>query len=157
MITTNHALARGLIALAVHQPALAIPLAFLSYFAMDVLPHFGITVQNGNVRARNNKPLFKSDIRADTALVGVSFIVVTIALNGHVAWHDTLACMFAAVLPNLTWVYRFIKELKTGTLGSKSFFSRFHKWIQWGELPWGLIVDMGWFAASLVALVRIAA
>ena len=42
MTATNHALTGATIATLVRQPYLAIPLAFLSHFFCDALPHFDI-------------------------------------------------------------------------------------------------------------------
>jgi hypothetical protein len=60
--------------------------------------------------------------------------------------------MLTAVAPDLVWVYRFFKELKTGKLGPKSLFSKFHKWIQWGEFPKGMFIDAIWLCASLAVV-----
>ena len=38
---TNHMVTGAVIALVVKQPALALPLAFLSHFVLDALPHYG--------------------------------------------------------------------------------------------------------------------
>jgi hypothetical protein len=38
----NHGMAGAVIALTVKQPVLAVPLAFLSHFATDMIPHFGL-------------------------------------------------------------------------------------------------------------------
>jgi hypothetical protein len=41
----NHGMTGAAIALAVKQPALAVPLAFLSHFVTDMIPHFGLNEQ----------------------------------------------------------------------------------------------------------------
>lgn len=41
MTITNHLLAGSVLALAIHQPVLALPLAYASHFIMDAIPHFG--------------------------------------------------------------------------------------------------------------------
>ena len=38
----NHGMTGAVIALTVKKPELAIPLSFLSHFAQDAIPHFGI-------------------------------------------------------------------------------------------------------------------
>jgi hypothetical protein len=41
MTISNHFATGALIAYAIKQPYLAFPLAFVSHFALDVLPHYG--------------------------------------------------------------------------------------------------------------------
>ena len=48
MTTTAHALTGAAIAVVIKKPKLAIPLAFLSHFACDALPHFGIGMNFGS-------------------------------------------------------------------------------------------------------------
>lgn len=155
MTTTNHALAGAIIAVAVRQPVLAVVLAFISHFLMDALPHFGIQIENNDVRTRNDRPLFKwVTTRIDVAGTIIAVVLLPILLRPRIAWPLTLACILAAIAPDLIWVYRFIRELKTGKLGRKSVFSKFHKWIQWGEYPWALVFDICWFVGCLILVSR---
>lgn len=45
MIATNHALTGAAIAVVIKQPILAIPLAFVSHFICDAIPHFGVDLK----------------------------------------------------------------------------------------------------------------
>ncbi|MDB5170686.1 MAG: hypothetical protein JWO35_380 [Candidatus Saccharibacteria bacterium] len=154
MLTTNHAIAGALVAVAVKNPAAAIPLAFVSHYAMDMLPHFGMAVIGGNVRARNNHPLYKAVTSIDIVLCIGAVIVVPFLLNAQVSWLTVLACMLAAVSPDFAWVYKFFKELKSGIMTRKGAFNQFHKSIQWAERPYALVVDILWFVGSLLIVGR---
>ena len=55
MTATNHALSGALIGLAVMQPILALPLAFVSHFMLDAVPHFGFDEHGGHLK---NKKTF---------------------------------------------------------------------------------------------------
>lgn len=155
MTVTNHALAGALIAGLIASPAVTIPLAFVSHYVLDALPHFGIAVVGDDVRSRNTQTLFKWVTRVDVALLVAALVFVPIAFQSRLHWPVVLGCMVAALSPDAIWGYRFIRELKTGKLGPKSWFSRFHNWIQWGECRLGLIVDVCWFAACTVLLMEL--
>jgi hypothetical protein len=155
MTTTNHALAGAIIAQIVPIPGLAVLLAFFSHFVMDALPHFGIPIQNDDVWARNNRTIFKFISRLDTVITFALFVISSWLSTGGADWKTVFACMFAAIFPDLVWVYRFIKEQKTHKVLPKSWFSKFHAWLQWGERPWGWVIEAVWFFASLAVLWRL--
>lgn len=155
MIVTNHAIAGAIIAVVVQQPLVAIIASFASHFVLDALPHFGIDVKGKNVAIRNNLPLFRAVLRIDILLILLAFIFIPVLLKDTVAIVITILCMIAAVSPDFVWIYRYIKEYKTGVLLPKGLFSRFHKWIQWGERPWGWVFDLTWLLFSIGILLNL--
>jgi hypothetical protein len=63
---------------------------------------------------------------------------------------------FTAVLPDIVRdVWRAIFYLGPGRRGiefRRGPITRFHRWIQWGERPWGLIVEII-FGVTLISIV----
>jgi len=130
------------IALIVRQPALAVPLAFLSHFATDMIPHFGL----------DEKEVFGK--RFNTILVvdflfALSLMAVLAILFPAYMWL-IWACMIAAASPDLMWAYHRLyiehlkkKKLKLGRVG------RFHSKIQWSQTIPGAYVEALWFVGII--------
>ena len=155
MTATNHAMTGAVIALAVKQPTLAIPLAFVSHFVLDMIPHFGI--YEDDVVRRNNSRLFRTVIGIDIPLMLVLLVIIPYLAAGKIAWGVVLASMAAAVLPDSVWVLRFIKEIKTKKWEPGGWYPRFHQAIQWFEKPVGLIVELIWLSGMSVIFSRLVA
>ena len=154
MTATNHAVTGAVIAAVVRQPLWAVPLAFLSHFVMDAIPHFGIDEAGDDVHARNRQPAFKWVLRIDMVLAPLCLMFLPWLLQDIVAWYVTLACSLAAMAPDLVWVYRYFREIRTGGLIPKNRFSRFHSWLQ-HERPRGIVLEIGWLLASLVVVAKL--
>lgn len=142
MTSTNHVMTGAVIALAVKQPALAIPLAFASHFVLDALPHFGI--YEDDVIRRNKHWLFRTVISIDIPLMLALLVIIPDLAYAKLAWGITFACMLAAISPDFVWVYRFFREVRTQKWEPGGWFPRFHQAIQWFEQPVGLIVELVW-------------
>jgi hypothetical protein len=142
LTATNHAMTGAAIMLLVGRPAIALPLAFISHFILDALPHFGSKASS--VLERNRDTLFRVTVAADTCFTVVALVLVPYLLHHVVAWWLVLGCMLAAYLPDTIWIPKFFNELKTGLQAQHGWFARFHQWIQWGERPWGLAVELVW-------------
>jgi hypothetical protein len=134
----NHGMTGAAIALAVKQPALAVPLAFLSHFVTDMIPHFGLNEQE-LFSKRFNLILFADFIFA------ISLMAVVAILFPHQVWL-IWACMIAAASPDLMWAYH---RLYVEHLSKKQFnlglIGRFHKNIQWSQTLPGAYVEAMWF------------
>ena len=154
MTATNHAVAGALIAAVVRQPLWAIPLAFLSHFVMDAIPHFGIDEVGEDVYARNRQRSFRWVVRADLLLALLSLVLLPIILQPIVPWYVTLTCSIVAMSPDIAWVYRYVIEIHTGKLIPKNRFSRFHSWLQ-RERRRGIVLEIGWLIASLVVVAKL--
>lgn len=149
MTATNHAITGALIASVIDKPLIALPLAFLSHFVLDALPHFGVEV--GDVFKRNVTWQFRTVLISDITLTLIMFFTLLALLPQHRLL--TGSCMFLATSPDLVWGYRFFRELKTGKYRPpKDLFSKFHLNIQWSETPRGALVEFIWFIA-ITALV----
>ncbi len=146
MTLTNHVLAGSLLAKLLPLPV-AIPLAFLSHFVLDSLPHFGVT-------EKQHQP---ANMILDRVVIGIdiaTFIAVAIWLisNGRTEW---LLVGLVAFSPDSIWVYRYVIEEKFGTLPEKAggWFVKFHAGIQKFEFQqgWAIEILVGLLLVNLVA------
>jgi len=153
MIATNHALTGAAIVLAVKQPALALPLAFLSHFILDAIPHFGI--HEDEPVKRNGHWLFKGVVSVDVVLVMAALIAIPLIFSESISGWWILLGMLAGVSPDSVWIYRFLQEVRTKIVKPHGRFARFHQRIQWSEKPWGLGVEVAWVAMMLALMVDI--
>lgn len=145
MTSSNHVMTGAVIAVAVKRPELAIPLAFLSHFVLDAIPHFGM-YENDVIR-RNKHWLFRTVLSVDLPLMIALLVVIPQLAAAVVAPWIVFSTMAAAILPDSVWVYRFIKEVKTQQWEPGGRFVRFHQAIQWFEQPVGLVVELPWLGA----------
>jgi hypothetical protein len=151
--STNHVLTGAVIALVIKQPAIAIPVAFLSHFVLDVLPHFGI--YEDDVVKRNANRLFRTVLSIDILLLITALSVVPWLVGQDVGVWLVFSCMVAAVLPDAAWVPMFVREIKTKQWRpSHNHFINFHRSIQWFEKPQGLAVELLWIIMLILILVK---
>jgi len=145
----------AVIAAAVQQPWLVVPLALVSHFVLDTVPHFGV-VEN-DINARNRHPLFKTVLAVDLAVLFTALILIPLLFSGKVSGWVLLAGMVAAWLPDVVWVSHFWHNRKGHIVKEPSWLTRFHQKIQWFERPPGLAIEILWLLGTLVALSVIAA
>lgn len=138
----------AVIAVAVQQPELAIPLAFISHFLLDALPHFGI--YENDALKRNKHWLFRTVISIDILLAAVLLTIVPHLAAAIVSPRVVFASMVAAILPDSVWVYRFFQEIKTQQWKPGGWYARFHQAIQWFEQPAGLAVEVIWLGVMTI-------
>lgn len=143
MIALNHTLTGAAIAIAVKQPALAIPLAFLSHFVLDAIPHFGdVPIYT------YGHPKFLYIAAAD-GLISIGSIWFIMACNPQLALVIGLGAFFA-ILPDLFWLGHFARKWK-------HWFFTFHQKIQWFERPPGIMVEVSYLifiSTVIIALLR---
>jgi len=149
MTGTNHGMTGAVIALLVKRPELAVPLSFLSHFACDAIPHFGLAP---GAKLFDRK--FNLTLMTDFLLAIVLMVVFGILFPSQkwLIW----ACMVAAASPDLMWAYYnlYVEKIK-GQKPRLGLLARFHKWIQWSETPKGWFVEGGWFITlGLIILSR---
>lgn len=150
MTATNHALTGAVIALAVKQPVLAVPLAFVSHFVLDAIPHFGIHEDDHG--KRNSHWLFRTVISIDTVLAVTMLITIPLLASETISWWVILLGMLAGIAPDSIWIYRFIRNMRNKLVRPYGRVAKFHQDIQWSEKPWGLSVEVAWVIASLVTI-----
>ncbi len=149
-------MAGAVIALAVKQPLLVMPLAIASHFLLDALPHFGVHAKD-HIK-RNAHPMFHYVVGVDIALcLGLLVLLPFVVLKGTVVtgWVIGLA-MLCAWLPDAVWTRHFMHEVRTSTHAVANRFTEFHKKIQWFEKPHGMVVEVVWFGGMGVLVAMLA-
>lgn len=149
MTATNHVLTGAVVAATVREPILAIPVALLSHYVLDALPHFGVSEDS---EVRNRSKCFRCVLAADVCLFAAALIVVPIACQRLAPAWLLLACMLAAFLPDVPWIYRFFQELKAKAPRKRHILNHLHGKLQWGERPWGVAIEILWFGWAVTAL-----
>lgn len=150
MTATNHALTGAIVAMAVKQPVIALPLAFLSHYILDAIPHFGI--HEDDVAKRNVHWLFRTVVSVDTVLVVTLLIAIPLLGDIHVSAWLILCGMLAGIAPDSVWIYRHVHFMYRKIERPFGKISHLHQRIQWFEKPWGLPVEIVWVVLSLVAI-----
>ncbi len=150
MNTLNHSATGAAIALAISQPAVALPLAFASHFLLDALPHHGHPNNGGYTEALKHKKLTFFSLGYDV----VGLIILLSLLIGQ-AWY-VWAAAFVAILPDLKWPYRYwFFERKGKKPPEADKLTKFHQWVQWCERPWGLVIEIAYSAVILWIIWRV--
>lgn len=137
MTATNHAALGAVIALTVKEPILVLPLAVISHYALDALPHFGYPGGGGFAEA------FKHRLTFLYGLFDFITLVVFIILIWQLNWLVYVAAA-TAVAPDIANIYRYyFRERKGLSKPSEgNIISRFHHRIQWCTYPWGILVEL---------------
>jgi hypothetical protein len=150
MRAINHALTGAIIGLVIGEPLAAIPVAFLSHYIMDVIPHHGEgdTGEKAKLKWLRSK-LFRYLIYADALLCGLLVLVLAISQPAH--WLLAAICAFAAASPDLFSFNRYRKTLSKKEWEA-GWYSNFASNIQWFERPIGAFVEIAWLAAAIVIL-----
>jgi hypothetical protein len=128
---------------------LAIPLAFLSHFVTDMIPHFGL----------DEKEMFGKRfnfILIADFLFALSLMIVLAILFPSQMWL-IWACMIAAATPDLMWAYhRLYVEHLNKQKPKLGIIARMHHKIQWSQTLPGMYVEVLWFLliSSYILLMR---
>lgn len=146
MTATNHALTGTVIGLAVGQPIIALPAAFLSHFLCDALPHYGSSKPPEKVLKTSG---FRNYLATDAGLCGL--IVLTLAVTRPEHWLLAAFCAFAAASPDFLWINKYVK-LRSGREWRPNLFSRFAGRIQWFQRPIGAVFEVVWAAAAIIII-----
>ena len=139
MTGLNHAATGITIALIFKRPEIALPLALLSHFVLDMVPH-SYVAQRKNVLV----PYFALE-----AVVIV--IIVTLCMKAFPEYALLLgASAAAACAPDLLWPFYY----KTNTRYKPFFkqFFAFHNNIQWSETYRGWLVEVLYFSVLVIFL-----
>lgn len=133
----NHGMTGAVIALAVRQPLLAVPLAFVSHYVTDMLPHFGFE-QKEVLKKR-----FDFFVLGDFVFSLILMFVLAILFPAQaiLIW----LCMIAAAIPDMVWwFYRGSVASWPRGLGD---FSAWHFKINTESHVRHFYYDILWFAA----------
>lgn len=145
MTATNHALTGSIIGLTIGTPLIAIPLAVLSHFVLDALPHYGAG-ENSVATER-----FRKILAIDA--FGAFLVVVVLAVFQPQYWLLAAFCAFFAASPDLMWIKKFLSAQRGETENYRpSLLLRFHAKIQWFEKPVGAYFELLWAAGALILL-----
>lgn len=157
MTATNHALTGAVIALTVKRPELAVPLALLSHFTLDLIPHYnpaGITKDTFiNLQTSwRNKMAHKSfwlTFPLDMFLLLIVLIVVPLDAPSGVSPWTIFFSSLVAIAPDFEGGVHWLLSLVGKKITKVDRFTRFHVWLQWMERPWGIWIELVWAAAML--------
>ncbi|HEX5797174.1 MAG TPA: hypothetical protein VFX86_02175 [Candidatus Saccharimonadales bacterium] len=135
MTATNHALSGALIGLGITQPAVALPLAFVSHFVLDAIPHFGIRFYQSPKKRR----FFHIYLVIDAFLLAVIMTALYFAGAGWLVF----VCLFLAGCPDFVQAYKylFMEDFRRKPT-HLHWFTRFHKGIQRSETEKGILVEV---------------
>src|ERR1043165_3035207 len=137
MTNLNHAATGALVAVAVHNPWVGLPAAFLSHFAIDVIPHWDYYEKNFMMK----QVALAIDI---TFTLGLLLIL---AVTVDAPRRLIIAGGVLGISPDLMWAPFLItgKSSKTHKKTPLHLARRFHFWIQIKEFAQGLYIEIAWF------------
>jgi hypothetical protein len=127
----NHAATGMLIGAALPFP-LSIPVAIVSHFALDTLPHYGIPQKHRDV-SKFWRVFFIIDFFVAWGLG----IFALIHHQPALFWAGLAACS-----PDFFWVGRILKTRSFDLSRNETRFTQWHAGIQRFERPWGLWVEL---------------
>jgi hypothetical protein len=152
MTAINHALTGALIGLTVSHPVLAVPLAFVSHFALDAMPHYDPPGDTHEERIDSKTFLWVQLIAGFilcVSLVGVLFFT-------HPAhWLNAAVCAFIATTPDMYTFPRYVSVKRTGKDLPREdwgLFGRIHNRVQWKTAPIFGWLEAAWFVGATALL-----
>jgi hypothetical protein len=149
MRAINHALTGAVIGAAIAEPAIALPLAFVSHYVCDAIPHYG----GGKPEEEElNSTSFRSLLLVDAGLCGLLVLILALYRPKH--WLLMAVCAFLAASPDLFSIGRY-RSARKHHKPHLSLYQRFASGIQWFERPIGVVVEVAWLISMLTILVLI--
>lgn len=142
MTASNHAVTGAVIAMAVHQPLLALPLAVVSHFALDAAPHFG-----NHPKMAQSSRAFLFMLAVDAGIASSILLTLVVLMPGY--WLLPVAGALLSMAPDLMWFPNFLRVTGGRKLKKPDAITRWHKSIQRYERPWGIYVEAIWFSVML--------
>lgn len=131
MIGFNHALTGALIAKIVPWP-IALPLAVVSHFLLDMMPHYGIPA-----RRRNSSKFWRYFFTLD--------FIASLGLGAWAIYFHHYAmffCGLAGTMPDFVWVAHVIKKHSFDFSAVETRYEKWHIRIQRYEFPKGLWIEL---------------
>jgi|GEM_PF-136105 len=138
MTAPNHALTGAVIGLSVANPWLALPMAFLSHFVCDAIPHFDIadTAKTSALSRIRTRKFFLIQIVGGGCLCVLLVLVLAFAQPRH--WLLAAIAAFVATLPDVLWFPRYLHIKRTGKdvdMEHPNVLWKVHNRIQWFAAP----------------------
>ncbi len=149
MRAINHALTGTVIGLAISEPAIALPVAFLSHYVCDAIPHYG---GNGSEQEEINSRSFRILLVVDALLCAA--LVALLALYRPHRWLQAALCAFLAASPDLFSIPRY-RSLRKHKSFRPNLYERLAKNLQWFEHPIGAVVEVVWGIGMVVLILTI--
>lgn len=124
-----------------------LPVAFVSHFALDVLPHYA------NDNLTKNLAAFHRNLIIDCLIAGCLLLAVLVGQTSH-----SLTMVAGGILsasPDLMWIRRWL-SLKAGKKHNyDTFMEKWHHRIQWAESRPAAIFEILWFVICLWVLISL--
>lgn len=133
MTGLNHAATGITIALLVKRPEIALPLAFVSHFVLDMMPHSKVAL---------SKKAMTPYLIAEA--IACTLLTVTCMMLFPEYWLLIGACAVLAFSPDFLWPFYYKGQLRHVRF-FKQFYA-FHKKIQWSETYRGWLVEVLYFS-----------
>lgn len=150
MTAPNHALTGAAIGLVFGDPLLAVPLAVVSHFVCDAIPHYDPPGPTPEAHIGSRQFIW---VQLVGGAIGCAVIVGGLALGHPAHWKLAAWCAFAAASPDLLSVQRFISVKQRGKdIWQRNWFWRFHHRLQWKTGPRLWMVEAVWAAAMFAAI-----
>lgn len=140
MTATNHVVTGALIATYIHNPWVALPVAFAAHFALDSLPHCEPPGKPNVLSFR-----FAVWLATDCGLAA-SILLTILLLHPPMVWL-LLACGVACASPDLMWLYYLIYK-KGHNQNHWPWLANFHGRIQKYTSPKLWPVELAWFLVA---------
>lgn len=146
----NHATTGALIAAAVGNPFVAVPLAFASHFIMDAVPHFGWDLDE-DVFVRNRSKELKVSAAIEIPLTIIVLTLLPLLMRPIRLWWITLLVMLSALTPDFITFYRAFLEEREKRMRPESIISKLHYGLthHHSNLVIGTVTELTYFAGAL--------
>ncbi|PID31992.1 hypothetical protein CR970_03235 [Candidatus Saccharibacteria bacterium] len=136
MTGVNHFAAGALIATVTVNPWVAVPAAFFSHVVLDAMPHFG-----------------RSSLSRQRLMIVIDACLLLLLAGLVWGSGNTLAmvCGVVALALDALWIPMFLAEQR----GKQYVFNRLEHLlhvIQWGERPWGWVLEAAYFGLIMSLL-----
>lgn len=147
MTATNHAVTGAVITASIANPFIGLPLALISHFFLDAIPHFGAHTV-ASVKSKEFKYILITD-----GILLMSFLLIA-GYAGYKAGFDWWLIPLGGFLgasPDVMWINHYKADLN-GSEKQWGFIRKFHKVIQQWEFSWGWVVESIWFITFVFLL-----
>jgi len=138
----NHVATGALIGASFSAPV-ALPLALVSHFVLDSLPHH--SQAHYSKRSRQFTYIFAADVLLATA------VAVLIAVHRPAHWGLMLVAAFLAVCPDAMWLPAYIRTIRQREHLPHNRLMVWHKKIQ-REYEWGYVTEAVWIILMSIFL-----